>query len=60
MGLKIRHMSLGWREGRNSISWKYNIRKNVNSEFSIVTMRGVAITVFELGFVKKSMQKFNG
>ena len=51
-------MSLGWREGRNSISWKYNIRKNVNSEFSIVTMRGVAITVFELGFVKKSMQKF--
>ena len=33
---------------------------NVNSDFSIVTMRRVAITFFELGVVKKFMQNFNG
>ena len=39
-------------------AWKYNIRKNVNSDFSIVTICRVAITFFELGVVKKIMQKF--
>ena len=39
-------------------SWKYNIRGNANSDFSIVTMRRVAIIFFELGVVKNSMQKF--
>ena len=39
-------------------SWKYNIRKNVNSYFSIVTMRRVAIIFFELGVVRNFMQKF--
>ena len=38
--------------------WIYNIRRNVNSDFSIVTMRKVAILFFELGVVKKFMQKF--
>ena len=38
--------------------WKYNIRRNVNSDFSVVTMRRVAIIFFELGVVKNSMQKF--
>ena len=38
--------------------WKYNIRRNVNSDFSIVTMRRVAIIFFELGVVKKGLQKF--
>ena len=33
--------------------WKYNTRRNVNSDFSIVTMRRVAIIFFELGVVKK-------
>ena len=28
--------------------WKYKIRKNVNSDFSIVTMRRVVIIFFEL------------
>ena len=39
-------------------TWKYNIRRNVNSDFSIVIMRRVAIIFFELGVVKNSMQKF--
>ena len=38
--------------------WKYNIRKSVNSDFSIVTMRRIAIVFFELGVVKNLMQKF--
>ena len=38
--------------------WKYNIRRNVNSDFSVVIMRRVAIIFFELGVVKKFMQKF--
>ena len=38
--------------------WKYNIRRKVNSDFSIVTMRRVAIIFFELGVVKKFMQTF--
>ena len=38
-------------------SWKYNIRKNVNSDLSIITMPRVAITFFEFGVVKKFMQK---
>ena len=40
------------------LSWKYNIRRNVNSDFSIVTMRRVAIIFFELEVVKNFMQKF--
>ena len=39
-------------------TWKYNISKNVNSDFSIVTMRRVAIIFFELGVVKNFMQTF--
>ena len=39
-------------------TWIYNIRRNVNSDFSIVTMRRVAIIFFELGVVKNFMQKF--
>ena len=39
-------------------SWKYNIRRNVNSDFSIVTMRRVAIVFFELGVVKNFMETF--
>ena len=39
-------------------TWKYNIRRNVNSEISIVTMRRVAIIFFELLVVKNFMQKF--
>ena len=39
-------------------SWKYNIRRNVNSDISIVTMRKVAIIFFELGVIKNFMQKF--
>ena len=30
-------------------TWKYNTRRNVNSDISIVTMRRVAIIFFELG-----------
>ena len=41
-------------------TWKYNIRRNGNSDFSIATMRRVAITFFELGVVKNLMQTFNG
>ena len=40
------------------VPWKYNIRRNVNADFSIVTMRRVAIIFFELGVVKNLMQKF--
>ena len=35
-----------------------DIRRNVNSDISIVTMRRVAIIFFELGVVKNFMQKF--
>ena len=35
-----------------------NIRRNVNSDFSIITMRRVAIIFFELGVVKNFMQIF--
>ena len=38
--------------------WKYNIKSNINSGLSIVTMRRVATTFFELGVVKKFMKKF--
>ena len=41
------------------LSWKYNIRRNVISDFSFVTMRRVAIIFFELGVVKRFMQDFN-
>ena len=34
------------------------MRRNVNSDLSIVTMRRVAIAIFELGVVKKFVQKF--
>ena len=40
--------------------WKYNIRRNVNSDFSIVTMRRVAIIFFEQGVVKNPCKNFNG
>ena len=40
------------------MSWKYNARRNVNLDFSIVTMRRVAIIFSELGVVKNFMQKF--
>ena len=39
-------------------SLKDNIRRNVNSDFSILTMRRVAIIFFELGVVKNFVQKF--
>ena len=39
-------------------TWKYNISKNINSDFSIVTMRRVAIIFFELGILKNFMQTF--
>ena len=39
-------------------TWKYNIRRNGNSDFSIAAMRRVAITFFELGVVKNLMQIF--
>ena len=35
-------------------AWKYNIRTNVNSDLSIVTMRNVAIKFFELGACLKN------
>ena len=34
------------------LPWKYNIRKNVNSDLSIVTVRRVAITFSELRVLK--------
>ena len=39
-------------------SWKYDIRRDVNSDFSIVTMRRVAIIFFKLGVIKSFVQKF--
>ena len=42
----------------DDVTWKYNIRRIANSDFSIVTMRRVAIIFFELGVVKNSTQKF--
>ena len=39
-------------------AWRYNVTRNVNPDFSIVTMRRVAIIFFEWGIVKKCMQKF--
>ena len=36
---------------------KNNVRRNVNSGFSIVTIRRVAIVYFELGVAKKFLQK---
>ena len=39
-------------------SSKYNIRRNVNSDLCIVTMRRVAITFFEFGVVKNFMEKY--
>ena len=39
-------------------SWNYNTRRNINSGFSVVTMRRVAIIIFELGVVKNVMKKF--
>ena len=36
----------------------HNITRNVNVDFSIVTVRRVAIIFFELGIVKNFMQKF--
>ena len=38
--------------------WKYNIRRNVDSDLSIVTIRRVAIIFFELGVVKNFMETF--
>ena len=52
------HKRLDNATGCPVISWKYNIRRNVNSDFSIVTIRRVAIISFELGVVQNSMQKF--
>ena len=40
------------------IGWRYNVRRNVNSDISIVTMRRVAIIFFGLEFVKNFIQKF--
>ena len=34
-------------------TWKHNIRRNVNSDFSIVTMRRFGIIFFNLGVIKK-------
>ena len=33
-------------------AWNYNIRRNVNSDISVVTMRRAAIIFFELGVIK--------
>ena len=41
-----------------SIPWKYNIRRNLNSDFSIVTIRRVAIIFFELVATKKFHAKY--
>ena len=40
-------------------TWKCNIRRNISSDFSIVTMRRVAIIFFEWGVVKFSLRNFN-
>ena len=39
------------------IPWNYNVRRNANSGFSIVTMHRVAIIFIELGVAKLFMQK---
>ena len=39
-------------------SWKYDIRRDVNSDFSFVTMRRVAIIFVKLGVIKSFVQKF--
>ena len=49
---KYQHISL-----YKVLAWKYNKRRNVNSDFSVVTMRRVASIFFELGVVKNFMQK---
>ena len=41
-----------------ALPWKYNIMNN-NSDFSIATMRRVAIMFFELGVVKISGKDFS-
>ena len=38
------------------LPWKYNIRKNVNSDLPIITVRRVAITFSELRALKNFMQ----
>ena len=38
---------------------RYSIRRDVNSDFSIVTTRRVAIIIFELRVVKISCRKFD-
>ena len=38
-------------ENRRVSTWKYNRRRNFNSDFSIVSMHRVAIRFFELGVV---------
>ena len=40
------------------LPWKYDIRRNVNSDFSAVTMRRVAAIFFELGVKKNFLQNF--
>ena len=54
--LELKHRLL--KKKLSDISWKYNIRRNVSSEFSIATMRRVAIIFFELGVVNNFMQTF--
>ena len=39
-------------------TWKHDIRRNINSDISIGTIRRVTIIFFELGVVKNFMQKF--
>ena len=36
-------------------SWKYNIRRNVNTDFSILTKRSVSTIFFEMGVVKNAI-----
>ena len=40
------------------LPWEHNIKKNVNSDFSFVTMGRVTIMFFELEVVKNFMQIF--
>ena len=39
-------------------TWKHDIRRNINSDISVATIRRVTIIFFELGVVKNFMQKF--
>ena len=41
------------------LPWKYDIRRNVNLDFSIANMRKVAIVFFELRVVKTLSKIFN-